>query len=189
MGILSRATPLLITILGFFLVVPSAEAGGPWRAQVVDAETGQPIEGVVILAYWIKYKASPGGWAGAEYYAAEEVVTGRDGRFEIPAKIAFNWLPFLTQIRGPEFKIFKPGHGRWRVRGIETLPEAWRELQEWDLLAKDGIVIELPPLKTREQRLKFYGALGWPGFIPPEKTRRMREAEDAERAYFGFRSR
>jgi hypothetical protein len=30
----------------------AAEAAGPWRAQVVDAETGQPLEGVAVIAVW-----------------------------------------------------------------------------------------------------------------------------------------
>src|SRR3990170_3762971 len=69
-GSLASALCLLTLWVGI------GEAAGPWKAQIVDAETGRPLEGVVVLAVWIRYTASVGGWAGAKYYASEEVVTG-----------------------------------------------------------------------------------------------------------------
>ena len=60
-----RAALVLIGISALASIISaSAEAAGPWNARVVDAETGQPLEGVVVLAYWIKYTSSWGGWAG-----------------------------------------------------------------------------------------------------------------------------
>ncbi|MGH7768232.1 MAG: hypothetical protein ACREQP_12310 [Candidatus Binatia bacterium] len=52
------------------------------------------------------------------------------------------------------------------------------------------VVIELPALKTKEERLKFYvgGFFGAPGDVPLDKSKRWTEAENAERAYLGFRS-
>ncbi len=36
-----------------WLALPTlAQAAGPWRAQVVDAETGQPLEGVAVIGVW-----------------------------------------------------------------------------------------------------------------------------------------
>src|SRR5260370_15094947 len=64
------------------------QAAGPWKAQVVDAETGQPLEEVVVLMYWIKYTGSWAGWAGGEFDDAEEVVTVADGRFVVPSRRA-----------------------------------------------------------------------------------------------------
>jgi hypothetical protein len=179
---------VLVLVLGASGVAGSAEAAGPWRAQIVDAETGQPLEGVVVVASWIKYTAGPAGWAGGTYYAAEEAVTGADGRFVIPAKIAFNWLPFVTEIEGPTFLFFKPGYGIWRMR--TPAPRAIHEEQH-DLVAvfaRDGAVIELPPLKTREERREFYPAGGYsppPHIIPRDRTPRFYEAEELERTYLG----
>ena len=31
-----------------------SEAAGPWRAQVIDKETGKPIEGAVVFVRWEK---------------------------------------------------------------------------------------------------------------------------------------
>jgi len=185
-------TLVLMMILGLapFAGLSTGEAAGPWKAQIVDEETGQPIEGVVVLAVWIRYTASPGGWAGAKYYASEEVVTGPDGRFVIPRRTVINWLPLLTEIRGPEFKIFKPGYGRWRTKDWGKKPKEWEELTTGEVLEKEGIVIELPPLRTREERLEFLGGVSWspPALVPPERTKRLDDAVRQERAYLGLRN-
>jgi len=186
MALVGLSAALLMVLFG---PADCAEAAGPWRAVIVDAETGQPVEGVVVLAYWMKYTGSPGGW-GATYYAADETVTGSDGRFEIPARITFTWVPFFTQIRGPEFKIFKPGYGRWDIRKPEQPVDGQRKLPA-ELLAQDGAVIALPPLKTREARLEFYRHFGRtpPIDIPEDRTRRFYQADDLERTYLGFPTR
>ncbi len=162
-------TRLPLALLLFLLLAPGfAEAADEWRAQIVDAETGQPLQGVVILAMWDRCYPSFGGWAGCEDYDAEEVVTGPDGRFVIHSRWTYT-IPLVVRVRGPEYVIFKPGYGAWRVRregaGTET-------------------VLELPRLKTREERLKFYRsashAIPW---VSLEKQPRFREADEAERAY------
>ena len=170
-----------------------AAAAGPWKAQVVDAETGRSLEGVVILFYWIKYTSSWGGWAGGEFYDAEEVVTGPDGRFVIPARSTWALLPWKKISR--EIVIFKPGHGQWRFQGYDewrklSLEEQDARLQAaWKQLEGDGVVIELPPLKTREERLKFYQSPGrTPSLVPSARMKRFLEAEEAERKYLGFRN-
>lgn len=150
---------------------PQGSGGAAWRVQAVDAATGQPLEGVVVLAYWMRYTASFGGWAGGEFVDAEEVVTGPDGRFVIQPRWTYT-IPGVTKVTGPEIVIFKPGYGQWRVRS-EKGEEA---------------VIELPPLKTREERLKAYQNFPWwDSRVPVDRTKRMREALDAERAYLGLR--
>lgn len=154
------------------------EAAGPWRAQVVDAETGQLLEGVVVLAIWYRRYTSPGGWAGGGYYDSEEVVTGPDGRFVIQARSTWTLLPFVTTIKGPYFWIFKPGYGAWQ-RFMEEAPAAkFFEMGE-------EIVIRLPPLKTQKERLDFLSRPD--GEIPPERMRKYLEALDQERINLGLK--
>ena len=188
-----RRLVLLVIVAFTVLFGPrAAGAAGPWTAQIVDAETGQPLEGVVVLMYWIKYTGSFGGWAGGEFYDAEEVVTGQDGRFVVPSRSVFTLHPFKKVFR--EMVIFKPGYGQWEFRDAKE----WEKRPDWESKARreeawkqfegEGIVMELLPLKTREERLKFYGSFGGsPPFVPLEKTKRLREAEDTERVYLGFR--
>src|SRR5260370_40594532 len=67
---------LLLGLLSPALV----QAAGPWKGQGVDAGTGQPLEEVVVLMYWIKYTGWWAGWAGGGFEDADEGGTGADGR-------------------------------------------------------------------------------------------------------------
>lgn len=179
---------ILVSVL--CLIPRLGEAAGPWKAQIVDAETGKPLEEVVVLAVWRHCGFIYMDGCGY-YYDSEEVVTGADGRFVIEAR----WSLFRT-IKGPDFTIFKPGYGRWRLKGedvwlkLDTYERNKRFDEAWEQFRGDGVVIELPPLKTREERLKFYQSPGRtpPGIVPGERMRRFQEAENAERAYLGFRN-
>lgn len=168
----------------------SSLAAGPWTAQVVDAETGKPLEGVVVLAYWLKYTSTAAGLAGAEFYDAEEVVTGLDGHFVIQARWTFTLLPW-THIRGPELVIFKPGYGQWSFQGYQDWPKdayehSARVQKAWEQFTGEGVVIELPPLKTPDERLRFLSRVSYAPVVPPEYTKRLDEANDKERKYLGL---
>ena len=64
-------------------------AAGPWRGKVIDAETKEPIEGAVVLAVWHRNYRTPAG-DNAYFYEAKEVLTNKEGRFEIPSYIQIN---------------------------------------------------------------------------------------------------
>ncbi len=188
----SRLWILAALFLALSSGVWPAEAAGPWRAQVVDAETGQPVEGAVVLAVWYRYFATIHGWGGGKYYASAEVVTSGDGRFVIGARSTFTWLPFLTTIKGPELSIFKPGYGQWRFRGTDESSglSAWerdaRVDEAWRRFKGGGVTIELPPLKTREQRLEFLSWASPSGPIPEAHMPRYLEGLDRERITLGL---
>ncbi|MFQ5803956.1 MAG: hypothetical protein ACE5JQ_13765 [Candidatus Methylomirabilales bacterium] len=184
----------VVLLMGIFalgaLTVPTlGEAAGPWKAQIVDQETKKPLGGVVVLAVWYRRYASPGGWAGGGYYGSEEVVTGPDGRFVIPARWTFTFLPFLTTIKGPSFHIFKPGYGQWRFQGADTW-EYWeradRASAAWAQLEAGGAVMELPPLRTRKERREFLSYASPPGDVPAASMPRYLETIDGERVFVGF---
>ncbi len=182
---------LLISIfaLGALTVPTLGEAAGPWKGQIVDQETKKPPEGVVVLWVWYRRWTSPGGPAGGGYYDSEEVVTGPDGRFVIPARSTFTFLPFLTIIEGPYFYIFKPGYGQWRFQGADT----WEGYERSDRfqaakaqLEADGAVMELPPLKTSKERREFLSYASPPGEVPAARMPRYLETIDGERVFVGF---
>ena len=73
---------------------------GPYEGRVIDAETGEPIERVIVLGTWCKEHITPGG-AVSEYYDARETVTNRNGEFSVPGQgilIASNVTPLNVLI-------------------------------------------------------------------------------------------
>lgn len=176
----------LAVTLAFVLAMPGAgAAAGPWQAQIVDAETGQPLEGVVVLFSWLKMTRTLGG-PSPDFHDASEVATDLDGRFTISARSHVILNPF-QYIDGPRVVIFKPGYGQWRVRA--GLPPSWQkdeDLTTGDIFARQGIVLELPPLKTREARLKFYRSFRDIGLTPGKYMQRLVEAQMMERRYLGL---
>jgi hypothetical protein len=151
-----------LLLIGLFLSTPS-EAAGPWRAQIIDKETGKPIEGAVVFVRWEKrYTSFVGEMGGNEYYDSEEAVTDADGRFVIGARQTWTLNP-LSEIYGPEFFIFKSGYGRWQFRDFDkwwkgdAIEVSDRVRAETRRFTADGPVLELPPLKTKEERLNVSG--------------------------------
>lgn len=176
-----------ITILFLLAVeVLPAAASGPWLAQIMDAETKQPLEGVVVLAVWTKHVRSFGG-ASSEYHDSEEVLSDKDGRFTIAARSFFSLNP-LVFFRGPEFLIFKPGYGRWDQYARYPIASGTKGRYEYDLLSQDDIVVDLPPLRSLEERRQYIGRVGV-GFdpLPSEKTPLLNKAIREERRAVGYR--
>lgn len=87
-------------------------SANPIDSRVVDIDTGAPIEGAVVLAYWELYSGSlsgdslPCGSANVE-----DTVTDKDGNFHIPG-----WGPTKPGCSGemrqgnPQLYVFKPGY-------------------------------------------------------------------------------
>jgi len=80
----SRALPVLVFLWAMFLA-GCGKVGLPFPGQVVDAETGRPIEGAFVLALW---KGEVGLFdAQSICYHVETTVSDEDGRFRIPGWI------------------------------------------------------------------------------------------------------
>ena len=66
------------------------EAAGPWRGPIVDVETQEPLEGVVVLAYWEReaggHPALPLAFGLTGYWGSEDVLTNVDGRVVLPSR-------------------------------------------------------------------------------------------------------
>ena len=174
--------PLVLT-WSWAVLTPAA---GPWRGQIVDAETGAPLADVVVVAAW--FLLSPGIHAGWHFHVAQEVVSDAAGRFELPARRVRTWIPF-TGIRGPILHMLKPGYGQW---GFRLPPMAnprdavvMRELVDdaWMRLERDGAVIEMPPVRSREQRIGIHGD---PPMVPGCHVPRWMAASNAERQALGM---
>jgi hypothetical protein len=180
-----RVFALMLSMAMICLPVIS-ESAGPWKGQVVDKDSGKPLEGAVVLARWEKrYTSFVGEMGGNQYYDSEEVVTDAEGRFVISARQTWTLNP-LSEIYGPEFFIFKSGYGRWQFRDFDSwglkdaIVSAERTRAEWRRFTEEGAVLELPPLKTIEQRLEFVRAMR-PHGVPSDRMMKYLDAINRER--------
>lgn len=142
----------LVLILAVF-AIPAA-AAGPWKGKIIDIEAKEPLEGAVVVTYWYRVWRTPAGGI-PDVYEIKEVLTNKEGKFEIPSYTPINLLPILSYIRGPEFIIFKPGYlslsGRYLEENvIDNVAEFKRNEKVYRLAPG---IIELPKLQTREERV------------------------------------
>lgn len=166
-----------VTLVGLFLagVLPlplhALEKWGPFRGQLVDVETGEPIADAAILVVWWEDVYTP-VQVNSKFYEAREAVTDVQGRFEVPRLDP----PFFRfRIRPPEIIYFAPGYeGTSRV---VTPPDGQPFVAP--------TVVKMRRLKTREELLSK--SRGYPSRIPEDKMLNFLRAINVERRMLGLR--
>ena len=82
-----------------------------YRGQVVDVDTGRPLPGVLVVFLWERDVYSPAtSKVTREFHAATEVLTDKNGRFQISAAPEASVGPFLVEIRTTDPIFFAPGY-------------------------------------------------------------------------------
>lgn len=148
---------------------------GPYKGRVIDADTGRPIEGVVILGVWYKEISTAAGGVSS-YYDAKEAVTEKDGEFEIRGVERKLW----TYVGPMNVLIFKAGY-------------EYVGSYEWDTLKVDPRKITwegskpIIPLRrlTMEERRKLDNPPSRPS-IPEERMIILTNEINRERAFLGL---
>jgi hypothetical protein len=146
---------------------------------VVDAETGTPLEGVVVLAQWDKL--SPGIiHQSRDFHDVDEVVTDVNGRFVIPSRWLLTTNPLVT-IDGPILHMFKPGYGEWVDRGLPSHAniDEMRRLME-----RQDVIFAMTQVRTAEERSSTWPFV--PRAIPRSKIPRFVDALNQERRSYGL---
>jgi hypothetical protein len=116
---------------------------GPYRGQVVDAETQAPLAGAVVVVHWLLDRVYP-FHSVAENYAVREVVTDAEGRFFLDVRDVEEGAPKRT--RRPSFFVFLPGYGSYPKKHVS--PRGFTG----GIFEREGAVVGLPRLVDREQR-------------------------------------
>jgi len=157
---------------------------GPFIGRIIDADTKEPIEGVVVLIEWRESHM----FAGSTFYDARETLTDKKGDFYIPRIWVFNPLVWLRA--EADVIIYKSGYGA--TDGIE-IHGHWESFLEMEWGAPrgtyifkfdDGIpVIKLKKLTIEERK---QSSLSDPtsGDIPREKKKLLLQEIDKD---YGFK--
>lgn len=181
-----------LAILFLFIISAEVSAAGPWKGKIIDVETKEPLEGAVVVAVWLKAWRTPAG-DNTYVYEVKEALTDKEGRFEIPSYTPINLLPILTYMRTPYFIIFKPGylsiewhHEKYFLEGSIEKPTGefeWLYNKDIKYRLAPGL-IELPKLKTREERLR---AITYPsGDVRSKDIPLLYKAINDERRRYGL---
>lgn len=117
-----RIAAWTVAIMAAYIIISKLNMAPATEGWVVDAESGEPVEGVIVVAYWGMEKAWAWSVAPAGAIAVFEEVTDKDGYYRIPG-----WGPRLAEYSvresaDPLIILFKNGYeprilGNMKVSG------------------------------------------------------------------------
>ena len=148
---------------------------GPYKGKVIDAETKQPLEGVVVLGVWYKVYPNVAGSTN-KFYDSVELLTDKNGEFKITGQglLLFSFLGEMSVlIYKAEYEML--GGGPWSE--YKTLTGG--KNVQW---SGDNAVISLSKL-SHEQRKKR--VLVGPN-IDPKRQQLLTNEINRERIEFGY---
>lgn len=128
-----------------------------YHGEVSDVETGEPIEGAVVVVVWHSF--SPFNMERYQHYQrAVETLTDAKGKFSIRDWPGVNLNPFTVIDSKPWIIVFKPGYGAYPWRSLS--PPLHGDPEQRFL---EGNIVALPKLKSREELIRFKDLvdLGW----------------------------
>ena len=104
MAVLTRVALCAVALMLTAACRMGQEQWGPFRGQVVDFDTGDPIAGAHVMVMWLRER--PALHMAQSLYDARETTSGADGWFEIPYER--RWVTaFVTD---PAVSVFVPGY-------------------------------------------------------------------------------
>jgi hypothetical protein len=164
-----------------------------YSGRVIDTDTKKPIEGVVIVAMWLKELII----SKEEYkYDVQETLTDGDGKWSlsIPGgkidKLFLEIIPLagktVADVVGPHFIVFKPGYCSWPESvSVEVCRRKMKPGDNSEFI-RDEVTVELPQLINKEDRRRALPALIHGGREIYMKERRFILLINAERRYLGL---
>jgi hypothetical protein len=162
-GVLQAGVVILgLILVVLFLVVYPPRYEDTYHGQVVEAETGAPIAGAVVLGVWTREYPTVAGGVD-RFYKAREVLTDANGDFTLPGM----GLLIMSNIVPANIVIFKAGY--------EYLgPYYWETFRTGQIIGKrvrwegDKAIIPLKKLTLEERKKRFTGLAG---SFPQEKQK------------------
>ncbi len=80
------------------------------KGSVVDASTGKPIEGAIVVASWSKYESYALGSIHVGEVKIQETLTDKNGEYSLKPWIEFTRLGYFIKSSRPEVSVAMPGY-------------------------------------------------------------------------------
>jgi hypothetical protein len=152
-----------------------------YEGKVIDVETKEPLEEAAVLIEFNTQQYGPAG-SVSHYVDAKETLTDNNGEFRIPSFTTTAFRPLQTYEPHGWVAIFKPGYGCFpRHKGAK--PD---NLRNGILPTNEYVTIELPKLRTREERIESTRCFYY-SEIPNDKCKKFIDLLNQERLYLGFK--
>jgi hypothetical protein len=110
---------------------PLMYSAKPIQGVLVDAQTGEPLMGVIVVAQWIMHEPGKGSWRRLHVF---ETTTDSRGNYLIPGwgPKRNTWYPWTRlRDRDPEISFFKRGYSPFTIQNRWDRNESMR-FSEWD---------------------------------------------------------
>lgn len=130
---------------------------GPYKGKIIDADTGNPIEGVVVLGVW-NHETPTAAGAVTSFYDAQETVTDKNGEFVIKGL----GLKIFSDVIPMDVQIFKTGY-----EYIGLAP--WVGFTYWDKIKWEGKKAIIPLKKLMMEERESQGSPSVPPTNAPLK--------------------
>ena len=157
---------------------------GPFSGKVVEAETGEPIEGAVVLIAFYTEGFSVGGPV-YRFADAVEALTDAKGEFNFPPRRVTLYRSMSIWDNECNISIFKPGYGAY-PNNPKTFSDS--EYKRSHIIPeKEHITFHLPKLLTFEERYKNLMNIEKPAGITNDKMPNLRRLESDERVVVGLK--
>ena len=171
-----RNTLILMAMIALVLAVEGCtitQKFGPFYGKVVDAETGDPIQGAVV-AVW--FQTESGTFGGTVYSVADavETLTDANGEFRIPPHRINLFRMMASWDDECQVSIFKPGYGAY-PGNLKTYC-SWKDKHPFFIPEKEYVTYYLPKLVTFDEIRQNY--ILRPGIIGVEKLPMLRKLMD-----------
>jgi hypothetical protein len=130
---------IILSVLGCIIILLTFSCYAEIDGTVVDAETGKPIEGAVVLVEWTKTKGLP-GMTHTEPYKVIEVVSDKNGKVTLASVLN-------PPVNPPRVTVYKKGYVAWNNGYI--FPN-WENRKDFRWI--EGLVIKLAPFRNEYSR-------------------------------------
>lgn len=131
-------------------------SSGPYRGQVVDAETGQGIAGAAVVAMWTR-EIPVGAHMPEQDWDVYETLSDANGDFAIPHRTHFTVFGWILE---PALKVYypshAPGYAGFYSRDVPVVDRPPRDPRDRDR-PENYVTIPLKRLTTREERISKAG--------------------------------